>query len=344
MQKKIIALAVAGLVSGAAFADTNVVLYGVADIYFGSTNITSVGRVNAVNSGGGAGSRIGLKGAEELGGGLKAIFTYETSVNLDDGTTTTAGLGTVRQSFVGLEGGFGKVIAGRLQSPGLDFTATYTPDSGMVNTSQKTVAKAAGTSITNSDAARFNNAVEYVSPTFSGVTLKTLYAATTESTLAARTNEYALSADYVAGPFAIGYTAQHFVPVATVAVTAKTVDQAIGAKYNFGPLTAFATYQTVKVSNNPANKVWSLGASAPVGKAGTFIASYAKFDDESAADKNAKAFSLSYQYALSKRTKLYAIYNNLTNDNNGSAVLAGTAPVGVSAKSNQVVAGINHSF
>ena len=82
MQKKIIALAVAGLVSGVAFAQSNVTIYGVADAnyyYASGDNLSRTG----VDSGGLNGSRIGFKGEEALGNGLKAIFTMEYGTTID---------------------------------------------------------------------------------------------------------------------------------------------------------------------------------------------------------------------------------------------------------------------
>ena len=85
MQKKIIALAVAGLVSGVAFAQSNVTVYGIADAGIGSWSAGSSAnqRTTGVMTGGMSASRLGFKGEEALGNGLKAIFQFETAVSLD---------------------------------------------------------------------------------------------------------------------------------------------------------------------------------------------------------------------------------------------------------------------
>ena len=95
MQKKVIALAIAGLFSGAAFAQsalaplptgpTSVSMYGILDVGVVMDN-TGYGNKTLVTSGGGAGSRIGLRANEDLGNGLSAIFLLETGVQLDTGT------------------------------------------------------------------------------------------------------------------------------------------------------------------------------------------------------------------------------------------------------------------
>ena len=78
MQKKLIALAIAGLASSAAFAQTNVTVYGLVDM--GVINVKADGRSSGwkIDNGLSAGSRLGFKGEEALGNGLKAVFTLET--------------------------------------------------------------------------------------------------------------------------------------------------------------------------------------------------------------------------------------------------------------------------
>ena len=95
MQKKIIALAIAGLASSAAFAQTNVQIYGIVDAAMAYVN-NSQGRDGfAVQSGVLAGNRIGFKGTEDLGNGLKANFVLEQGFNLNDGSQAS----TINGSF-----------------------------------------------------------------------------------------------------------------------------------------------------------------------------------------------------------------------------------------------------
>ncbi|MDO8346424.1 MAG: porin [Rugosibacter sp.] len=119
MQKKLIALAIAGL-SGAAFAQSNVTVYGAADASLdfirvsGGSPSDDTPNYNRVSSNG---SHIGFKGMESLGNGMVAVFQYETAVNLDGGGATSALLGFSRDSYVGLAGGFGTVIMGSASGP-----------------------------------------------------------------------------------------------------------------------------------------------------------------------------------------------------------------------------------
>lgn len=129
MQKKLIALAVAGLASTGAFAQSNVTIYGVAD-----------GSFESVSVGGGYASRtrlatnsslIGFKGTEDLGNGLKAIFQVENQISLDGpggATTNSQSMGNgwnTRDTFVGLTGGFGAVLAGYVSTPQRSTAAKY---------------------------------------------------------------------------------------------------------------------------------------------------------------------------------------------------------------------------
>ena len=84
MQKKLIALAVAGLVSAPVFAQSNIQIYGVADAYFKGGKFMGEDTMG-VDSGGLAGSRIGFRGEEDLGSGLKAVFVLEQGINIDTG-------------------------------------------------------------------------------------------------------------------------------------------------------------------------------------------------------------------------------------------------------------------
>src|SRR5574343_1919570 len=111
MQKKIIALAIAGLASTAAFAQSNVTIYGRMDLGAAYRGGDSGGAAAApgkyeIASGVGAGSRIGFKGVEDLGNGLKAVFQSEFGIGIDQaGSSSSAASWSNRNSYVGLAGG-----------------------------------------------------------------------------------------------------------------------------------------------------------------------------------------------------------------------------------------------
>ena len=191
MQKKLIALAVAGLASasGVAVAQTNVTLYGVIDVGYlyasgnaGRDNAglkipgsnTFSGLVDGID----AGPRVGFKGEEALGNGLKAVFTLEYGIT----PTRNGGLGNdvanglnARQQFVGLSSNYGTVALGRQYAPGFNATANNDALDASNLSIQSSLSAIAGDTITPNSPGRFNNAITYTSPTFSGVTFSAIY-------------------------------------------------------------------------------------------------------------------------------------------------------------------------
>lgn len=373
MQKKIIALAVAALASSAAFAQSNVTVYGVADAYVGSFKTDDAKRATQVNSGGLGASRIGFKGAEDLGNGLKAIFALEYRLDIDQNAAlgTNAGVaGPARQQLVGLTGGFGTAVAGRLQTTAYDWAVSYDVLAGTaisplqnVNNGFVIGGTAAG--------ARANNAVAYISPSFGGVTLAYNRAYLTEQSAAsgaANTVDVSnvadmLSANYKAGDLAAGVVYSHVKDRTTAnaafANYSKTTDWALGASYDFKVAKAFATYQRSKnetsaagVTTTPkSDSAWSLGIAAPVSAAGTVIASYAKNSIKSTdtpllspAD-NTKSYTLAYTHGLSKRTTAYAGYMAIQRDNGINVTVVNATPAIAGGRdTNAIVAGVNHKF
>lgn len=246
MQKKVIALAVAALASGAAMAQSNITVYGIADAvgtYFKTSNVVA-GQVKTQQGfdDGAVGSRIGFKGQEDLGSGLKADFLYELGIaptnNINQtgtvsstvgGTTATSGGTTLnnfntRQAYIALTSDVaGQFAVGRFQTPGWEFQANSRPWGGidpirsMTNIYQvKGGIGGNGTvnGINSSD--RISNAFQYTTPTFAGFKAKWLYSADARSTTSeqntndqtlvasaqARQPVYYVSGNYDQGPIA----------------------------------------------------------------------------------------------------------------------------------------------
>ena len=355
MQKKIIALAVAGLVSGAAFAQSNVTIYGVADAYYahGSGNGNDV---DVVNGGGLSGSRLGFKGMEDLGGGLKALFLYEFGTLAIDGGAGNNGMTGTRQSYVGLTGGFGTAVAGRLQTPGYDFAAKYDAHGASIFSPVGQLSDNANASISARDAgARQDNAVAYISPNFSGLTFKAAYAFGEQVDAGAvePQNVWALAADYDAGPLSVGFVHHNINDIAGVAGTDQT-ETAVGVNYDFGMAKLFASYQvqdaeTAAGGTNFDSKMWNIGARAKVGAAGTVGIAYGQLKDDVSNGK-AKSWGLDYQYAFSKRTTAYAGYSRVSNNSNAAFGLlnvgstATAVAAGGNGKESQIAFGMRHMF
>ena len=178
MQKKIIALAVAGLVSGAAFAQSNVTVYGVADIgyvYDSDSYTANAKSKSQIYAGGQNGSRFGFRGEEDLGNGLKANFRMEAGVQLDTGYSDQA---TAAQLAADQNG----ILFGRWATVGLSGTTWGAVEGGRRDTFIDQAV--AGANVMKGNATvgqvtpifqrvqRYDNFVAYTSPSFSGLQLK----------------------------------------------------------------------------------------------------------------------------------------------------------------------------
>ena len=261
MKKSLIAIAALAAV-GAASAQSSVTLYGLADVYVGQgkTSTTDVQGVKTVtkstgfNSGGLQGSRIGVKGVEDLGNGLKAVFNYEMGFNAIDGSLTKYGdedssVGFNRRAVVGLQGGFGSVLLGRDYTPLFNLLAASSVD-GL--SSFETVGAKIYTDRTNG--------VHYAG-NFSGVGVQAFAGynrekTTTDGILDSDTKYqgYGLGVSYANGPFMVGLAAQEFKNKEDGVQTDKRSEAGVGASYDFGAAKLFANYVQLRAHGNAASK------------------------------------------------------------------------------------------
>ncbi len=323
MQKKLIALAVAGLVSAPVFAQSNVSIYGVADAYmgFGSHGDNDFA---GVDQGGLLGSRIGFRGTEDLGNGLKAVFTLEQGINIDDGT----GLGGAsRQAFVGLAGGFGAVTLGRQYAPGWDFQ--YDVLGASIVSPQYLLSTGVGSSISASSFARWDNSVAY-NGMFSGLRVRAIYSmAANENTGPDGVGGWAdpsdddamgLGLEYANGPLKVGAVYQVLQTASNVTASDDQTEWLVGGSYDFGAATLALSYQDAeslgKVRGSDA-KLWQVGVIVPVSAAGKVQLGYGEVKVDNVVGSNSaksKSYSLAYTHALSKRTTAYTGINRTDND------------------------------
>ncbi len=247
MKKTLIALSVlAG--SGAAMAQSSVTLYGLVDANYGERKVTTTtsasttvakstglmdGGTNGLN-----GSRWGLRGTEDLGGGIKANFTLEQRFNVNDGTLN--GVLFNGRSIVGLSGAFGSVDLGREYTP--RYFLFVASDADGFSSRYST---------TRGGPDRRDSSINYTSPNFSGFTVKAQVGHnTTQTTLnGAITNNNALNT-------AFGTT----LPASAVPLETKDKGLGLSAVYGNGPLMVGLAYDNQKgLSTAPETKAWVLG-------------------------------------------------------------------------------------
>ncbi len=358
MQKKLIALAIAGLAAAPAFAQsTNVTMYGVVDAGMEIGN-SGFGTKTRVQSGQSAGSRLGFKADEDLGNGLKVFFTLEAGFALDNGQATQhssvtggaapMGQGTntgaftgapqttgtyffQRQALAGLKGNFGQLSVGRQYTPAFLQSAAVDPFTAGLGGQMPVVL--AGLPAYSQ---RYDNSVLYVSPNFTGFTGSLFYSSGNENNVngtTATTTEKAGRAWTIAGQYANGpafaglsYQESYGSTYAAPAIDlAKNKSFVVDGSWDFNVVKASLLYGTGHSDASGAGRTvderrWALGLSAPLGAAAKVQFTYGRKDDRTAANKDAHFWSLGSEYSLSKRTALYAAYTKMINDDRSTAL------------------------
>lgn len=325
MKKSLVALALFGAFAATAQAQSSVQIYGTIDAGLGKLTGETTKVTKRDNN------KLGFKGTEDLGNGLKAIFQLEIRYESDTGTIeNTSGTNSrplfQGQSRVGLQGNFGTVRLGRGLTAFQESSTAFEPWSGMPTTAgfQTDITVAAYSSdplsAPGNSKNRFSNAVFYNSPVISGFQFNATVAAKE-----ANNND------------AVPATAANF-GVAKNAVPASN-PYSMSATYNYGQFAGMAAYErnglqaklwSVAASFNPVTelklmasyqhqddskfkitntdtKAWLIGANYDVGP-GKIRAGYGQKTPDGVV--KTKQASLGYDYNLSKRTYLYADISN----------------------------------
>lgn len=352
MKKNLLALAILAGCSAAASAQTSVAVYGVVDVGLasvtGATASTNVptpslpaysnGNELKLRDGIMQGSRLGFRGAEDLGDGNAAIFTLEMGILTDTGASDQGGTLFGRQAFVGLKGNnWGQLTLGRQYAPHYLAWKSIDPmDDGFAG---------AGGNLLPTNGKRINNAIRYATPVISGFSGEILYGLgeVAGSTSSSRTLGGTLT--YQDGPLLVK-AAYHELNNATA--TDKSKNSMIGATYNFGPAKAHLSYGTNKGAGTLDTTDLMAGVSVPMGLHSVMV-SYISKDDKASTNRDASQWALAYTYLLSKRTNLYASWADITNKNGAAfRTASATAPsagqTGAVGGTTEYNVGIRHSF
>lgn len=370
--KKILAVAIASAFAAPAFAATsNVDVYGSINLSYENVDdgTNDWNRMVTNNN-----SFIGFKGSEDLGGGMKAVWQLETNIQPDGSQSNAADAGVfygTRNSFVGLSGGFGTVVAGTHDTPYKMSTGSLDIFVGTLGDYNAIFGNAAGNASSIFDL-RTGNTIAYVSPNFGGFDVKAAYVSGLEAAEPAgqnTANAYSLSGTYANGPLFVTAAYETHNDVAGAAVTAQACNVGatclgagtlsrdaikLGAGYKFGDLKLGAIYEKIDGDTGTAvaHDTWGLNAAYAIG-AITLKASYATASDiENAvgvevANTGADMWALGVDYSLSKRTTVQLTYANMDNDSAGSWDL-GQGPQVVNTTAGQEVTGfglgVKHTF
>ncbi len=348
MKRSLLLLALASMGASSAMAQSSVTLYGRVNTTVESQKDVSFDGSNTVlqnNS-----SRWGLKGSEDLGGGLKANFLLESGFASDTGAGDSRGL-FARESWVGLSGGFGALKLGNFTGA----TALYYATSDYIGMHNHETGTSSDAFYIGAGSTR--NAISYATPSLGGLVVEA-QVGLKETKAPGTKDTYVLVANYDAGPLHLGggYSQGPLsfslpgVPAA-LTTTQEGKEWGIRALYEMGPVVFGATYIANEGEFNDGvggkfkgkrdaarvSAMYVLGSSefhVNVGAAGKY-----KADGEKLEDSDAIQYTLGYNYNLSKRTKVYGFYSAVRNKDNAAynTYAPGKDP-------SYLAAGIRHNF
>jgi predicted porin len=353
MSNAIVAAALLAI-SATAVAQSNVTLYGVADAGFVQERGGAAGTVNKLTSGVASASRIGLRGSEDLGGGLAAFFTLEAGYRIDSGEIDAAGAIFNRQAFVGLRSRVGTVTVGRQYTPyHSTLVAVADPFGTGMAGSSKSLFPDSGTNVRTSNTVLVSLAPQR------GVSAELAYSAGEQAGNSGG-RQAGGAIGYTHGPFTLrlAYNNKKSTLAAAPAM-ASGINTLLAANYDFGGIKAFAAYgidrgynsAPLGNANNPYGGVKPLasergaeillGLSASVGP-GTLLASIQHKNDKTALDQDADAWGIGYVYPLSKRNNLYGAWGAINNQNGAGYTVANNTESGSGNRALNL--GIRHTF
>ncbi|WP_321793594.1 porin [Burkholderia pyrrocinia] len=381
MKQKILACMIVSAMSAPALAQNSVTLYGVIDEGFDYTNNVAGSKVYELQSGFVQGSRWGLRGSEDLGGGLKAVFQLENGFNVNNGRLGQGGLMFGRQAYVGVTSDrLGTVTLGRQYDSVVDYLAQTTANGNWGGYMFSHPYDNDNTDNTF----RVNNTVKYASPNIGGLQFGGTYSFSNDTNFA-HNRQFSAGAQYTAGNLLLAAAylqADHPSASAGGAINNGGDENFVGdklrifgagASYTFGPANVGIAYTNTYVGN-PLGSGY-VGAIAPI--AGTvsslrfqnieingkyqftpslFVGAmymYTRADFNATGGKqhpNYQSVGLMADYFLSRRTDVYVqgAYQHVGGDRTGTVLDFAYVPGAdnVSSNRNQVVArvALRHKF
>ena len=341
MKKAFVAgAATAALFAPLAHAQSSVTLYGLIDAGIIYTNNAGGASLFRLNSGSLNGSRFGLRGTEDLGGGVKALFVLENGYNVNNGSLGQDGRLFGRHAYFGLtRNGIGTLTLGRQYDTMVDFVAPLSATAGDFGD------QSFGHVFDNDNlnhTLRINNAVKYTSDTYAGFKVGAMYAFSNATNFGSN-RAYSLAASYTNGPLKLSGAylqmngtkgTTNASPGATDAVEGKNLNQggwSVGANrmraygggigYVFGPATvgfvftrsqydnagAFGSTGQISFNNYDVNVRYAVTPAFNVGAAYVYTdGSVSAPDSQHGTDPKWHQVDLQAVYKLSRRTDVYA--------------------------------------
>ncbi|SAK99452.1 porin [Caballeronia pedi] len=318
-------------------AQSSVTLYGLIDAGIAYTNNQRGAHNFQATSGKLNGSRWGLKGVEDLGGGYRTVFTLESGFRVNDGTLAQGGREFGRQAFVGVaKTGVGTLTFGRQYDPNTDLVAAYAGP-GFWSPSTHV-----GDNDNLNQTFRINNAVKFRSDTIAGFSVDALYAFSNQANSGAGTGfgnnrAWGVAANYVNGPLSVGggYVLLDHPNVASNTAgavggaSATTGDDYSGAFF-YGLNSGVARQQIAVAGAN-----YALGAVATLG----FAFSHTQLDYNDGSSRKFNNYDVNARYNLTPATTLVGVYTFTDGRANS---LPGTAGATLKPRWHQFTLGVDY--
>ncbi len=361
MKKSLLALAALTAFTGAASAQSSVTLFGIVDLAARGVSANGKSQKQMIADGYNS-NRLGFRGIEDIGGGLRAGFWLEAGMDPSIGTaggangnytgntaSSSAPAGSPaaffnRRATVSLMGGFGEIRLGRDYTPSFWNTTVFDPFGtngagsflGLVDSSLSTG---------NQTFVRANNSIGYFLPGGLGGLYgqaQISLADNSQTGLPVGNNAKSIRLGYSAGPVNVAFSTGN---MTNGTLNASFKHTNLAGQYNLGVAKVMAQWNKTSASNGKSQKAMLLGVSVPMGT-NEFRASYVTADGSgtlAADNKDAKQFNIGYVHNLSKRTALYGTYSKISNSGVGTYSLGPVAAAAGGGATGYEV-GVRHSF
>lgn len=302
------------LVAGVASAQSQVSLHGLIDVGLVHESGGPGGAVTKMGPGMESGSRLGFRGVEDMGSGVKTFFTLEQGILNETGGLAQGGLAFGRQAFVGIGGNFGQFTLGRQYTPSALTQVKYDPfTTGLAGTSANLLSPG-GAGGNN----RMNRTIKYNTPTsLGGFSGEVAYAFRDTTGPKPVGSEFGFSASYADGPLSVEFSHHRVQDGGGPGVTGRVTW--LAGKYDFGNITGYANYvanrnsRVFGILNSNSNDIL-IGLSVRIGL-GKLMASFISKNDKTILNQDAQQLAIGYSYALSRRTDIYASAARIRNKN-----------------------------
>ncbi|WP_341317794.1 porin [Paraburkholderia sp. IMGN_8] len=380
MKKSLIVVAVAASFASVAHAQSSVTLYGLLDAGLTYTSNVNHNAKWAAGSGGINQSMFGLRGSEDLGGGLKAIFTLESGFNINNGKFANNNGMFNRQAFVGLSSAqFGTVTLGRQYDAAQDYLAPLTATGSWGGTYFAHPFN--NDNLNTNGGFAVNNSIKYSSANYAGFTFGGTYGFSNQAGAFANNREYSVGAAYQWQGLRLGaaYAQQNNPGATNAAGTASNGGASDGAimgltgnfrqrefgaagSYSFGPATVGLAWtqsridnvagaqRSLRANNYEVNGKYNVTPALGLGVAYTFTDGKGYGVGANGGSESVRYHQIGLQadYSLSRRTDVYAqaVYQHAMGDGGVASIYSGDVTQLPSSSKNQTAAtvGLRHRF